>query len=119
MNELLAITKALSDEGRIRIILALEANELCICQLTKLLKLAPSTVSNHMTILKQAGLVRFRKEGRWRYYSLAGPDASPTVRRAIEWVFESVGTSIQAKRDKKYLQEILDIDKENLCKILK
>jgi len=119
MNEFLAITKALSAEGRVRILLALRAGELCVCRLIELLALAPSTVSKHMAILKQAGLVSLRKDGRWAYYRLAGEDASPTVRRAVEWVVESVGTSLRARQDRRRLKEILKIDKEELCKVLR
>jgi DNA-binding transcriptional ArsR family regulator len=119
MNEFLVITKALSDEGRVRILLALRAGELCVCQLIDLLALAPSTISKHMAILKQAGLVNLRKEGRWVYYRLAGEDASPMARRAVEWVLEFVGKSARAREDKKRLRKILRMDKEELCKVLR
>lgn len=119
MNEFLAITKALSDESRVRILLALRSGELCVCQLIELLALAPSTVSKHMAVLKQAGLVKLRKDGRWAYYRLAGEDAPPMVRRAVEWVVESVGTSTRAREDGKRLKEILKIDREELCKVLR
>jgi len=116
MDEFLAITKALSDEGRVRIMLALRAGELCVCQLTKLLALAPSTVSKHMTILKHAGLVKCRKDGRWAYYRLAAEGTSPMVRRAIKWIVESVGRSARAREDWELLREILKVDKQELCK---
>ncbi len=119
MNDFLAITKALSDEGRVRILLALRDEELCVCQLIELLALAPSTVSKHMAILKQAGLVNLRKDGRWVYYSLAEEDAPPMVQRAIEWVIESVGTSARAREDRKRLREVLKINNEELCKVLR
>jgi len=64
MKELVSIAKALADDNRIRILLALSGGELCVCQLTELLSLAPSTVSKHVAILRQAGLVDLRKEGR-------------------------------------------------------
>ncbi len=119
MNAFLAITKALSDEGRVRILLALRDGELCVCQVVELLALAPSTVSKHVAILKQAGLVTLRKDGRWAYYSLAREGAPPMVRRALEWVVESVGTSDRAREDRQRLREILDIDKEVLCSVLR
>ena len=75
MREFIDINKALSDESRVRALLALRDQELCVCQLIELLGLAPSTVSKHMTILKQAGLVEGRKDGRWIYYRLA--DSEP------------------------------------------
>ncbi len=119
MKEFLSITKALSDEGRVRILLALREGELCVCQLIELLALAPSTVSRHMAILRQAGLVELRKEGRWAYYRLAGEEAPPMVRRALDWVVESVGRNARAREDRRRLKEILRIDKEELCKLLK
>ena len=71
MFEFLNITKALAEENRVRILLALEVEELCVCQIIELLELAPSTVSKHMSVLRQARLVDGRKEGRWMYYRLA------------------------------------------------
>lgn len=90
MREFLNITKALSDETRIRALMALGGGELCLCQLIGLLGLSPSTVSRHMTVLEQAGLVARRKEGRWHYYRLAGREASPVARRALRWVKDSL-----------------------------
>jgi ArsR family transcriptional regulator, arsenate/arsenite/antimonite-responsive transcriptional repressor len=50
------------------------------------LGLAPSTISRHVELLRQAGLVEVRKEGRWHHYRLAGRGASPEVRAAIRWI---------------------------------
>ena len=68
MRDLMAVIKALADENRVRVLLALGAGELCVCQIVELLGLAPSTVSKHLSILKQARLVESRKEGRWMFY---------------------------------------------------
>ena len=48
-----------------------EGGELCACQITELFGLAPSTMSKHLSILYQAGLVDSRKEGRWIYFRVA------------------------------------------------
>ncbi|HSL84932.1 MAG TPA: metalloregulator ArsR/SmtB family transcription factor [Thermoanaerobaculia bacterium] len=90
MTEFLAISKALSDESRVRAVLALAGGELCLCHLIELVGLSPSTVSKHMSVLQQAGLVRLRKDGRWHYYGLSGSDAPPMVRQALRWVLESL-----------------------------
>src|SRR3972149_9935915 len=82
MRDFMAVTKALADENRVRLLLALRKRELCLCQLIELVQLAPSTVSKHMSILKEAGLVDCRKEGRWMYYRLPGSDAAAVVRKA-------------------------------------
>ena len=62
--------KALSDETRLRILyLLLKVNtELCVCELTDTLEIPQYNVSRHLKILKNAGLVEERKEGRWVYF---------------------------------------------------
>ena len=119
MERFIAVTKALSDENRVRILLALRGGELCVCQLIELLGLAPSTVSKHLAILRQAGLVKLRKDGRWAYYRLVGEEASPLVRGAVAWLVESVGTSERAMADRERLEAILEIDKAELCKVFR
>jgi len=57
MREILAIAKALSDESRLRALVAVKDGELCLCQIIQVLDLAPATVSKHMNLLQQAGLV--------------------------------------------------------------
>lgn len=86
MNDFLAVTKALADETRLRVLMLLEPGELCLCQLIAVLGLSPSTVSKHVSILSAAGLVVSRKDGRWRYYKLSGRDAPEHVRQALKWV---------------------------------
>src|SRR5512137_2354966 len=86
MRAFLNLTTALADESRLRVLLALRNGELCVCQVTELLGLATSTVSKHLSILYQAGLVQSRKEGRWIYYALADRDAAAPVREALAWV---------------------------------
>ena len=63
MREFMAITRALADPNRVRILLALRRGELCVCQITELFGLAPSTVSKHLSILHHAGLIQSRKIG--------------------------------------------------------
>jgi len=86
MQQLMAIIKALDNEHRLRILLSLRAGEICLCQLIEVLELAPSTVSRHVDLLRQAGLVEMRKDGRWHHYRLAGRDAPAPVREALRWI---------------------------------
>ena len=90
MESVLAITRALADENRVRALLVLNGRELCVCQLIEFLELAPSTVSKHMTILRHARLIDGRKKGRWMNYRLAGKHASPAVTEAIAWLRRSL-----------------------------
>ena len=115
MNELLAITKALSDESRVRIVGALHERELCVCQITELLELAPSTVSKHLALLRQAGLVDVRKDGRWAYYRLVGRHAPKTAKRALALLRDALADDATARRDAERLERILAIDPEVLC----
>jgi len=112
----MAITKALADDHRVRVILALRDRELCVCQIVEFLGLAPSTVSKHMSILKQARLVECRKEGRWIHYRLPREDAPPEAREAVAWVCRSLARTPAVQQDAKRLKEVLKLDPEELCR---
>ena len=83
MFDFMNITRALSDENRVRVVAALRDRELCVCQLIDMLELSPSTVSTHLSILRTARLLNGRKEGRWMHYSLADDRRRPMVSAAI------------------------------------
>jgi ArsR family transcriptional regulator len=74
MNELVPIFKALSDETRLRIIKLLEEGELCVCDITAALDMVQPKVSFHLSTLKEAGLIKDRKSGKWIHYSLNEKD---------------------------------------------
>jgi len=61
---------ALSDETRLSILQRLRLGERCVCDLTDALDAAQSRLSFHLKVLKDAGLVTDRREGRWMYYTL-------------------------------------------------
>jgi len=117
MFTFMAITRALSDQNRVRTLMSLKGRELCVCQIIELLELAPSTVSKHMSILANARLVEGRQEGRWRYYRLVGDDAQDEAIEAISWTFRSLSNTPQIRMDQKRIKEILKIDPEELCKV--
>ena len=116
MHTILNITKALADGNRLRILMALQGGELCVCQVIALLGLAPSTVSKHMYILRQAGLVEARKDGRWMYYRLAGSDAEKPIQEALSWAHRHLARTPEMVADGKKLKRILKTDREILCK---
>ncbi|MEW5919583.1 MAG: metalloregulator ArsR/SmtB family transcription factor [Bacillota bacterium] len=70
MNPLPPFFKALGEEVRLKIIEMLLPGELCVCEIMEQLGLSQPAVSHHMKILKQAGLVSDRREGKWIHYSL-------------------------------------------------
>ena len=112
----LAMTRALSDESRARMLCALRGGELCVCQLIELLQLAPSTVSKHLSILNQAGLAESRKEGRWVYYRLPRKPASDPIARMTRETFRALGGSAEIVEDEKRLKTIRAADLEELCR---
>jgi ArsR family transcriptional regulator len=116
LQDFLSITKALSDENRVRILMALNSGELCVCQIIELLRLAPSTVSKHMSILKQARLVEGDKNGKWVYYRLAGDSAPMAVTEAIDWAKKHLVSEQVVKRDAKNLKSILSQRPVEVCK---
>lgn len=115
MQRVVRTTKALADENRIRVIGALKGRELCVCQLIELLCLAPSTVSKHLSILKNARLIDSRKQGRWMYYRLVGEEAPREIASALEWIAESISESTRFVQDEQRMEAILRIDPEILC----
>ena len=114
MQNFLQITKALSDETRVRALMALQNRELCLCQLIDLLDLAPSTISKHMSILQQAGLVQKRKDGRWHFYRVADRDTTPDIRKSLEWAYSCLQDNAVISNDQKALRTVCEKNLEAL-----
>ncbi len=88
---------ALSDETRLRLLEQLREGEQCVCELTDVFKTGQSRLSFHLRVLKDAGLVTDRPEGRWIYYSL-NRDALREVEDLVAWLTESSSRNIPASR---------------------
>jgi DNA-binding transcriptional ArsR family regulator len=114
MEKSLSVFKALSDSHRLRAFMSLQGGELCICQIIALLELAPSTVSKHMSILKQAGLVKSRKEGRWIYYCRAESSKVP-VKAIVALLSKMLADDTIVKNDSEVLRAIVASDRSDLC----
>ena len=71
MKSFIRVMKALSDSSRVRVLKLLQAGDLCVCEIQKVLELAQSTTSKHMKILEDAGLVDRKRQGAWIIYSLS------------------------------------------------
>ena len=69
----------MSDKSRLRIVKMLEVKPMCVCEITSVLELAPSTVSKHLSLLQEAGLIEDTKNGKWVNYSLSALDRSQFV----------------------------------------
>ncbi len=77
MKSFIRVMKAVSDPNRVRVLKLLQGNELCVCEIQGLLGLAQSTVSKHMKLLEDAGLVERERQGTWIIYKLA--DGSESI----------------------------------------
>lgn len=77
MKSFVKVMKALSDPNRVKIIKLLQQKFMCVCELQAALNLAQPTVSKHLKILEEAGLVDYKKEGLWVNYFLASGKSSP------------------------------------------
>ena len=77
MKEFIKVMKALSDPNRVKILKMLQNRSLCVCELQAALQIAQPTVSSHLKVLEEAGLVTSRKEGLWVNYSAGDGSDSP------------------------------------------
>ena len=77
MKDLEKVLKAASDRNRLRILKLLETRNMCVCELQAVLGLAQPTVSKHLKVLEEAGLVYFTKNGLWVNYDLSDGSSSP------------------------------------------
>ncbi|MDA3958866.1 helix-turn-helix transcriptional regulator [Oceanispirochaeta sp.] len=85
MNQL----KAMGEANRFRICMMLLEKPLCVCQLLSGLDIAGGTLSNHLKILKSAGLVEQRKDGKWIEYFIADSRAEDFIRSAGSYLSDS------------------------------
>lgn len=107
--DLTNLSAALSDPTRVRILASLlggRDEELCVCEVTDLFDLAPSTVSKHLLILRQAGLVEGRKQGRWMYYRPAR-EPSGAVAESLRWIRMAAATDPRLRADASRLRELI------------
>ena len=74
MDAVLSIYKALSDETRLKILKLLEQGELCVCDIVAALDMIQPNISFHLGVLKEAGFIKDRREGKWIRYRIDDSD---------------------------------------------
>lgn len=104
--------KALAHPARVRMVAMLAFGDLCVCQLTAILGLAPSTVSAHLSALRRGGVVGERKVGRWVYYHL-----EPEGERLWAQLKEELAADPQIAVDAALVQQLRTIDPQELCAV--
>lgn len=98
------VFKALSDPNRLRILKMLEQRTLCVCEIRDVLKLAPSTVSQHLKILKENAYIKEEKKGRWVYYSLNAKPLYPEITALRILLHTALNDTAQVQSDVKKIQ---------------
>jgi len=112
MEQLLRYLKALGDENRMRILLLLRQRELCVCQLMGVLGISQPLVSRHLSVLKDAGIVRARREGKLMIYFFSESALSGGKAGLLKIVSETLEDDPVAVRDLERLAECTEMEKK-------
>ena len=86
--DLSELFKVFGDSTRIKILYALMEDEMCVCDIAELLHMTQSAISHQLRVLKQASLVKYRKEGKTVYYSLADDHVHIIIAKGMEHIKE-------------------------------
>jgi len=100
------VFKALSDPNRIRIVKMLSERELCMCEVREILDLSNSTVSKHLTILRDAGLVLDSKDGKWVNFQINNKSEQRFVRSLLGLIKSSFDDDEDVQDDAKKLHRV-------------
>lgn len=114
MRKLAKTLKALSDGSRLRILKMLEVRPLCVCEITEVLSLATSTVSRHLAILRDAGFILDKKEGKWVNYYLNHDKTNAYADQMLPLISEWLTDDDIVINDRKMVETV---DRNKLCGI--
>jgi DNA-binding transcriptional ArsR family regulator len=114
LARLVQVHKAIAHPVRLRLLAALRTGPLCVCQMTVVVKLAASTVSEHLSELRKAGLITDRKEGRWVEYRLSDSALRDGL---LESVWPALSDDLDAKADAVLVKELRRIPLDELCSV--
>ncbi len=114
MREITEKFKALSDPNRIRIIKMLQQRSMCVCEIQAVLKLATSTVSKHLQILRNAGFIYDIKEQKWVNYYINEKTNDPIITSLLAIVHEKISDPNTVATDLKLVETV---DRNQLCSL--
>jgi ArsR family transcriptional regulator len=106
------IFKALSDKNRLRILKMLQKKFLCVCEITEVLQLATSTVSQHLSILSEAGFIIEQKDGKWVNYVINPKPSDPRVSKMLTSLDFWINDDQIIIKD---LQKVQVVDRNKIC----
>lgn len=104
--------KALSDSNRLRILKMLQTRPLCVCEITDILQLATSTVSQHLKILKESNFIIEEKDGKWVNYQINPTPNDPrisTILASLDYWISDQTTIIEDKK------KVIKADRNAIC----
>ena len=112
MKKFIKVMKALSDPNRVKIVKLLQHKVMCVCEMPKARGLAQSTVSKHLKILEEAGLITYFKDGLWVNYSLTDGTDSPYAANLLgslkHWLDDDPGVAT-------IVEQLPNIRRETIC----
>jgi ArsR family transcriptional regulator len=113
MREFVKVMKALSDPNRVKILKMLERESMCVCELECALGIAQPTVSKHLKVLEEAGLVAYQKDGLWVNYMLADGKRNDYAKMMLGnlkgWLNKESEVRI-------LVEKLPEIDREKICR---
>ena len=113
MKDFIRVFKALSDPNRLKLIKVLQQRVLCVCEMQALLGIAQPTVSKHLKILEEAGLVGRRKDGLWVNYFLSDGSSSPYAASLLgnlkHWLKDDPEVI-------KLMEKVPGVEREEICR---
>ncbi len=112
MKEFTCVMKALSDPNRVKIVKMLQHKEFCVCEMRALLGIAQPTVSKHLKVLEDAGIVLSKKEGLWVNYRLSEGRGSPYVATLLGTLRHWLEDTDEIKA---LLKQIDSVSREDIC----
>lgn len=112
LTDLVETAKGLAHPARLRLLGMLASGELCVCQMTAVLELAPSTVSQHLSVLARGGLVADRKEGKLVFYRLREGGAATAL---LPPLLELLAGDPRARADRAVVERLRRVPVAALC----
>ena len=115
MQAAITFAKALADPTRLRLTAALSQRELCVCELCDALEATQSTLSTHLTLLRDAAITRTRKQGKWIYYRLSD-EAAPLIETFLRH-FADTRRDKRMRRDTDRVRQRLRLRENGCCNV--
>lgn len=113
-RQLVKVFKALGDPNRIRIMKMLETRELCVCEVREIVGLSNSTVSKHLSILYDAGLITQSKDGKWVNYALNSSSENHLVQVVLSLLKTSLADDESVLKD---IESVGKVDRNTICQV--